>query len=152
MVGVATASAYLLAGHGHLAPQWPTTLCGDAACHASSPLARFAFLITAIGIGFSDNRFVGRAAQWFTAVTATGPAPSPKWIRPVAAQLAIAAFGAVVPELDTPPEFIATASQSLYAGSIGAILWPAFWSVVIAALGSTAHAAFKASGNPSEWQ
>ena len=49
-----------------------------------------------------------------------------------------------VEELDAPAEFVVSLGQWIDGQWLGAILWPALWSVAVAAIGALAYAATKA--------
>jgi hypothetical protein len=141
-----TAAWYFLAQYEYLKPPWPLTLCETGtSCQSATPLVRLSFLLTAVGIALTKNHFVARATEQARYLSRAAYLEKDGFsAEAVTVQLSLVAIGSVVEELDTPSEIVATIGRCIGAGWMEAILWPALWSVVIAALGSTIHATARA--------
>jgi len=142
-VATVTLAFYFLAQTGHLSPAWPSTFCeAHTSCHSASLLVRWFFLLTAIGIAFTNNRIITRATEWIKSSDRESIVDRTEYsAKSITVQLAISIIASIVEELDTPPEVIIAIGRWLHGPWLGAILWPALWSVVIAGLGALAYAA-----------
>ena len=142
-VVLTTAVFYFLSRSGYLAPPWPFALCeGGTSCHAASLLVRWAYLLTAFGVALTNSRLTVRASQRFRkTIKYDNPEYSAK---AVMVQLWIATIGSAVEELDAPAEFVVSLGQWIGGQWLSTILWPASWSVAIAAMGALTYAATKA--------
>ena len=142
-VALTTTLFYFLSRSGYLAPAWPFALCdGGTSCHAASLLVRWCYLLTALGVALTNNRLTVRASQRFRKKTKLGKPEFPA--KAVMVQLWIVIIGSAVEELDAPAEFVVSLGQWIGGQWLGTILWPASWSVAIAAIGALAYAATKA--------
>jgi len=113
-----------------------------------SPFLQFAYLFAAIGLAFSNDRFIAltgarirRASHLMNTVKPEGGS------RRLGAELAIAAMFFAVITVRTPPDFLLTAGH--YAGSacVAAIGWAGSMSVGVACFGASAHAALNSVSN-----
>jgi hypothetical protein len=145
-VTLLTAASYLLAQYGYLKPPWPLTLCQTGtSCHSATPLVRLSFLLTACGVALTKTHFITRATEWARYLSRASHLEKDGFSpEAVTVQLSLGAIGAIVEELGSPLDIVATIGRWIGNGWMEAILWPAAWSVVIAALGSTIHATVRA--------
>jgi hypothetical protein len=142
-VVLTTAGFYVLAREADLRPPWPLTLCEPGtSCGSATTLVRWSYLLTAIGVALTNHRIIARTAALFRALPQ--PGASSATVRAVAAQLSIAAFAGAIEVLDIPPEAALALGRWVGGGWLGAILWPALWSIALAAIGASAHAIFQA--------
>ena len=141
-VVLVTTGFYLLARDADLQPPWPLTFCEPGtSCSAATYLLRWSYLLTAIGVALTNHRIVKRSAEWLRATSQPKARPT---LKAVAAQLLIACFAGAIEVLETPPEAALPFGRWAGGGWLGAILWPAFWSIVLAGLGASAHAIIQA--------
>jgi len=141
-VMVTTAALYFLA-QGLAEPG--SLLCeADTACHTATQLARLSYLLTAFGAAFTSNRLIVRTTRWVRRLPRTLHERNRLLAKAVTVQLAIAIVAFIVVELDTPPETAVTIGQWIGGGWIGAVYWPALWSVGVAGLGAMTHATLRA--------
>jgi hypothetical protein len=63
----------------------------------------------------------------------------------VAVQFSIVAVASIIEELDDSPQAVVSLGQWTGGIWLGAVLWPAMWSIAIAAAGSLAHALYLAA-------
>lgn len=143
-VGFMTGLFYLLARARYFSLGWPLALCDqNTACQTATPLVRLSYLMTAVGIVLTDNRYVARTALWARHASRAIRPNEPRFLaEAVAAQLLIVAIACIVQELASPWQPVVVLGQSMGGVWLGAILWPAAWSIVVAATGSLAHALF----------
>lgn len=145
-VTVITAVFYFLAQRlAELKPAWPALLCeADTRCHTATLLARLSYLLTAFGAAFTNNRLIVRTTRWVRRLSRTLHRGSGLLAKAVTVQLAITVIAFIVVDLDTPPETAIAIGRWIGGGWIGAIYWPALWSVGVAGLGAMTHATLRA--------
>lgn len=143
-VGLITAVFYLLARAKYFSLGWPLALCdagGD--CQGAAPLLRISYLITAVGVALTTNRFVVRTTLWARQASHAMLPKEPRFsATAVAVQLSIVTVACVVEELDAPSQLVVTFGRWMGGAWLGAILWPAMWSIAVAAGGSLVHALY----------
>lgn len=142
-VVLTTTGFYILARNADLQPPWPLTLCEPGtSCGSATYLVRWSYLLMAIGVALTNHPFIARTAEWLRATSQ--PKAPPPTLKVVAAQLLIACFAGAIEVLETPPEAALALGRWVGGRWLGAILWPAFWSIVVAGMGASAHAIVQA--------
>jgi hypothetical protein len=133
---------YSLARGRFLPLGWPLYLCDeDSTCQSATLLVRISYLLTAIGVALTTNRLITQTMLWARQNSHEPTFGKPRFSpEAVAFQLSIVAIGSTIEELETPAQFIVTAGQWIGGVWLGAILWPAIWSIVVASVGSLLHA------------
>ena len=135
---------YLLARQRYMPSGWPLSICDeDSSCQSATVLVRVAFLLTAIGVALTTNRLITQTMMWARQIAREKYIGKPRFsVEAVAVQLTIVAIGSVIEELEPPAQFVVTAGQWMGGTWLGAILWPAMWSIMIASMGSLLHALY----------
>ena len=143
-VALITSLFYLLVRARYFALGWPLAICDEnMGCPIAVPLLRTSYLLTAGGVTLTNNRIIARTTQWARhEARSTLPNEFKFSAEAVAAQLSIAAIGSIIEELDTPSQIVVPFGQWIGGIWLGAILWPAMWSVGVAAMGSLIHALY----------
>lgn len=143
-VGFITILFYLLVCARYFASGWPVALCDpNTACQAATPLMRLSYLMTAAGVALTNNRFIGQATLWARQSSQLMLPSEPRFsAEAVAFQLSIVLVACAVEELEAPSQFAVTLGRWMGGLWLGVILWPAMWSIAVAALGSLIHALY----------
>jgi hypothetical protein len=143
-VTVITVVFYFLA-QGLAKSEPASLLCeADATCHTATLLARLSYLLTAFGAAFTNNRLIARTTRWVRRLSRAFHERNGLLAKAVTVQLAITIIACIVVELDTPPETAVAVGQWIGGGWIGAVYWPALWSVGVAGVGAITHATLRA--------
>jgi hypothetical protein len=143
-IGIMTVLFYLLARVHHFGLGWPLALCGEnTACQSAAPLVRLSYLVTAVGVALTNNRLIARTTLWARLASRAILPNEPRFsAEAVAVQFSIVTFGSIIEELEDSPQAVVSLGQWMGGVWLGAILWPAMWSVAVAAAGSLAHALY----------
>lgn len=60
-----TAAFYPLARVRYFPLGWPLSICAErTSCESASLLLRLSYLLTAIGVALTNNRFISQAVEW----------------------------------------------------------------------------------------
>ena len=109
------------------------------------PLVRLSFLITAIGVSLTNNHFIKRTTRWGRYLSRATRLEKDKFSAEAATVLlSIGAIASIIEELGTPSEIAVAIGRWIGNGWMGAILWPALWSVAIAGLDTIIHSTARA--------
>lgn len=138
-MAIITTIFYLLARARYFPLGWPQSICAErVSCDSAALLVRLSYLSTAIGVALTNNRFISQAILWVRNSSQLVHEEA----EAVTAQLSIVFIAALIETLDSPIHAVVTLGQWLGGIWLGAILWPAMLSVVIAAIGSLIHALY----------
>jgi len=143
-VGLMTALFYLLARERYLSPAWPLALCDESTtCQAAAPLVRLSYLVTAVGVALTNNRLIAQATLWARQTSRSMLPNEPRFsAKAVAVQLSIVTIACMIEELEAPWQVVVTLGRWLGGLWFSIILWPAMWSIFVAAAGSLVHALY----------
>jgi hypothetical protein len=143
-IGLLMVLVYFLASAGYFFLGWPFALCEDeTACQAAAPLVRLSYLITAVGIALTSTPLFAQTKLWARHASRTLLADKPKFsAEAVAVQFSIVTIACIVEKLEDAPQSVTAFGQWMGGMWLGVVLWPAMWSIVIAAAGSQAHALY----------
>jgi hypothetical protein len=143
-VMLVTVVFYLLSREKYLPLGWPLSLCDeDGSCQSATVLVRLSYLLAAIGVALTTNRFISQTMLWARQMSRETPFGQSRFsAEAVAFQLSIVAIGSIIEELESPAQFVVATGQWIAGIWLGAILWPAMWSIVVASLGSLLHAIY----------
>lgn len=146
-VAFLTAVFYLLARARYFASGWPLSICAEnTSCESAAPLVRVSYLLTAIGVALTNNRFIALTQLWARDASRVTYLQEPRFsAEAVAAQLLVVAIACLVEELEAPTHAATTLGQWIGGIWLGAIIWPAMWSIAAAAIGSLIHALYLAA-------
>jgi hypothetical protein len=143
-IGVLTILFYFLAHDQYFSLGWPLVLCDSKiACQAAAPLVRLSYLMTAVGIALTNTPLFAQTTLWARQASRALFPNAPKFsAEAVAVQFSIVAVASIIEELEDSPQAVVSLGQWVGGMWLGAILWPAMWSIIVAAAGSLAHALY----------
>ena len=154
LAGLVAASAQLMtvvlatvmvfvAGRSGLIALTLAEICPDG--EALSPLLTWIYLLTAIGIALTSNRFVNFTAAHVRRASRLMQASAPDHAtKSLLVQLWLAATGFAILTLRPPPHLWIELGRCFGAGCSASIVWSGAMSVGLACFGANAHAARKA--------
>ena len=109
-----------------------------------SPFLQFAYLLTAIGLALSNDRFIDVTADRIRRASRIMNAVKPEEVsKRLGVQLAITAILLGVITVREPPDFLLAAGQYLGSACGAVIGWAGSMSVGVACFGASAHAALR---------
>jgi len=143
-IGLLTVLFYFLASARYFFMGWPFALCSDEpSCQAATPWVRLSYLIIAVGIVLTNTPFFAQTKLWARHASRTLLPNRPTFsAEAVAVQFSIVTIACIVEELEDAPRSVTAFGQWVGGMWLGVVLWPAMWSIAIAAAGSQAHALY----------
>lgn len=109
-----------------------------------SPLLQFAYLLTAIGLALSNDRFIELTAARIRRASRLMNVAKPEEVsRKLGVQLAITAIIFALFTVRAPPDFLLAAGQYVGSACVTPIGWAGSMSIGVACFGASARAALK---------
>jgi len=144
-VTLVTAAVLLVTENQLMSPPLDVRAGAEISSDAALSLLKWTFLLTAVGMASTCNRFVdvsaGAIRNSSRVMRPTEPFHATKTLL---VQLCLAALGFVVLIFQLPPQKLLEVSGHFGLGWAVLIAWPALVSVGAAGFGASAHAAIKA--------
>jgi hypothetical protein len=109
------------------------------------PLLRWIYLLLALGVALTSNRFVEfTAARIRSASRAMHPTEPDHATDTLLTQITLASIGLAILTLRPPPDFLVAAGRSIGSGWVASAAWSGIMSAAVAGFGATAQAARRA--------
>lgn len=145
-VAVVTATFVFYARHGFLRPSpMIDAVQTNPKLTSIAPLLTWIYLLTALGVALTGNRFVEATAFYLRLASRRTFSTDPgRASRTILVQLWIAAVGFAVFALRPPPAALVEVVSALGCTAAAPIAWPGLLSIGSAACGANAYAAAKA--------
>lgn len=141
-VGLATLVVSLSARHGLIAPA--SSDIGpafDSQSASISPLLTWIYLLTALGVALTSNRFVDFTTARIRGASRLMRPPEPDHAtKTLLVQLWLAAIGFAILALRSPPDSFIEAGRYLGCTGAALIVWPGMMSIGAAGFGANAQA------------
>jgi hypothetical protein len=111
----------------------------------ADPLVCWAYILTALGIIFTDHRYIEITARHICyASRLLDPSKPAQATNVLLAQLWLTSIGFVALVLKSPPDLFVEVGRRLECDWIALVAWPGIMSIGLASFGSNARAAHKA--------
>ena len=146
VVAVVTVTFVLYFGSGFLRPlPMSDVIQTDQKLTSIAPLLTWIYLLTALGVALTGNRFVEATAFYLRLASRRTFSTDPgRASMTILVQLWIAAVGFAVLALRPPPAALVEVVSALGCTAAASIAWPGLLSIGSAAFGANAYAAAKA--------
>jgi len=143
-IAITTAAAALFLRQGWVGGEQTPPVSGPAFWAAAAPFLGAGYVLTSIGVIYTNNRFLDVTARYIRHTFRGKKLPDPNFATTsLFSQLCIIAFGFAIFALGDSPIFLLDVGWLINCPWIPFVAWPDLWSISIASFGATARAAHR---------